>query len=187
MGHLPDLERVFFLHEQATNDHADDSCCLSLQRDFLAGDEARWAEVRDQHLAAFGLLAEEAGAIARESSGWYIARPLVFAAHHVAELALKTATLSRRGDWSLGAAGHALASLLDLDREVNGPRQASRIWEDQLVHMLDQAWEAGRYPDRRSGEPLFDEWCCVSASALHRAIDVFTSLVDRPGSLAGIW
>ena len=174
MNDLPDLDRIFLEDDGA--DHADDSCCLSLAHEFLPDDEAKWAEVRDQHLAALQVLASQAVHVQDERDGWWLARPLVFAAHHAAELVLKTATISQRERWPAGADGHSLVLLMRLDRDVNGER-ISASWEDELVLQLANAWEAGRYPTTRRGEPLFDDWCCVSAGALCNAVVAFSVVV----------
>ncbi len=177
----PDLSKVFFAESvgDSHEDHANDSCCVSLNREWLGDDAARWFEVLEQHVAAFIALAGDAAARAgNEERNWYMGRPLLFSAHHVAELALKSVTLSAAAEWPgpNGRSGHVLSHLMSVERGVNQSR-GSAEWEDAFVAMLDQAQEGGRYPtDRRSG-PLLDQWCCVSASALGDAVTAFLYLV----------
>jgi HEPN domain-containing protein len=170
---LPDLAGVFFDVDGLDGDHAADSCCLSLAWEWFTDDAVKWAEVRDQHLQALGILAEQARSICSERDGWWLARPLVFAAHHTIELALKTATLSESDRWG---SRHDLGLLLELERGICGKR-ATAEWEDELIRLLHQSWEGGRYPTTRRGEPLLNDWCCVSASGLREAVTTFVGLV----------
>lgn len=177
---LPGLSRVFFDVGDA-EDHSDDSCCLSLRWPAFVDVAARWAEVRDQHLEAFALLASEAQRLAEErgeAGTWFIGRPLLFAAHHVAELAFKTALLDNRDRWPMRTAGHDLEKLLELERNVRGECEASAAWEDDLVVRLDRAAMAGRYPDDRKGVPLGDDLCCVSASCQLEVIKTLATLIE---------
>jgi HEPN domain-containing protein len=174
MSDLPDLDRIFFADDDA--DHADDSCCLSLNRPFFSDDQAKWAELRDQHLVALSLLVEQRPAIGNEADGWWLARPLVFGAHHTVELGLKTATRSGGAAWP--GNGHDLKKLLDLDRTLNGMRAATRTWENTFVVLLEDAWDAGRYPFEKDGAETMRDKCCVSASALFAAVVAFLKLVD---------
>jgi len=177
---LPDLNRLFF-DRNDTGDHAADSCCLALHWAGFANEKSKWVEVRDEHLEALRVLARYAAqeATGGQHSGWLLGRPLVFAAHHTSELALKTQLLDDRAHWPKGSAGHDLEQLLALDRKVHGARAASQAWEDQFVQLLERACEAGRYPDSRSSGPLFDQWCCVSANELVTAVATFASLVGK--------
>ena len=180
MIELPDLSRVFF-DANDSDDHADDSCCLSLRWPAFVDNAARWAEVRDQHLEALRLLAGEAQLLAAkngEAGSWFVGRPLLFAAHHAAELAFKTALLAYREDWPKRTAGHDLQKLLELERTVRGVREESTEWEDGVVLRLDQAAMAGRYPDDRRGDPLGDDLCCVSASGLSEVINTLVVLIE---------
>ena len=188
MSALPDLGLVFFPNDVGPpegEDHAEDSCCLSFDRTWLADDKAKWIDVRNQHFQALTAMAGVASRQAREGNGWLMGRPLVFAAHHVAELSLKVATLPLRNRWRDGRQnnGHDLAYLLALDRAQNGVRDTSE-WEDTFVTMLERAQEAGRFPDRREGQPLFDQWCCVSATALFSAVMEFSALVASTNEVA---
>lgn len=97
MTGLPSLAEVFFDRDGAQDNdtvHSDDSCCMSLRWPSFDDDVARWAEVLNQHVEAFSLLARQAHDLAtREGEdggmgGWSIGRPLLFAASHVVELAL---------------------------------------------------------------------------------------------------
>lgn len=194
MTGLPNLAEVFFDRDGAEDDdtvHADDSCCMSLRWPSFADDVARWAEVLNQHVEAFSLLARQAHDLAMregedgEMGGWFIGRPLLFAASHVVELALKTALLDHHVSWPRGAHGHDLAQLLELDRSVHGPRVESAAWEDDLVARLDLAWMAGRFPTTLRGAPLGDDLCCVSALGLLSAIEWMLTLIAA-GSPAGV-
>lgn len=175
MSKLPDLRKVFF--DDDGQDHAKDSCCLSLNRPFFSDDRSKWAELRDQHLEALRLLAEQTSDIQDEADGWWLARPLVFSAHHTVELALKTATLSGGLDWP--GNGHDLKKLLDLDRRLNGTRVSAQTWENRFVRLLADAWDAGRYPFEKDGAETMRNNCCVSASALLAAVEAFLALVDK--------
>ena len=178
MGNLPDLSTVFGEYDTG-DDHASDGCCLSLRWDFFPDDEARWAEVRDQHLAAFLVLAGTAAGRKEGQGGWFVGRPLLFAAHHVVELTLKTATVSEHTtEQGVAPSGHELGPLLKIDRQLNGVREASAEWEDEFVRLLEKAWEAGRYPVNRKGAPLFDDVCCASTSELRRAVVEFVALIE---------
>ncbi|MEV8373026.1 HEPN domain-containing protein [Kribbella sp. NPDC056861] len=178
--HLPELNQLFFSREDSEGDHADDSCCLSLDWDGFPNEESKWSEVRDQHLAALGVMAEYASKEAGGHSGWLLGRPLVFAANHAAELALKTVLLPQRDAWPKGVDGHELGKLLALDRREHGTRRDTEDWENRFVDLLSRAWEAGRYPDSPRREPLFDQWCCVSAGTLVDAVRTFAYLVAQP-------
>lgn len=163
---------------------------MSLRWPSFTDDVARWAEVLNQHVEAFSLLARQAHDLATreedgEMGGWFIGRPLLFAASHVVELALKTALLDHHSTWPRGANGHDLAQLLELDRSVHGPRVASAAWEDDLVARLDLAWMAGRFPTTLRGAPLGDDLCCVSALGLLSAIEWMLNLI-ADGSPAGV-
>ena len=157
----------------------------------FADDAARWAEMLTQHVEAFSLLARQAHDLATregedgELGGWFIGRPMLFAASHVVELALKTALLDHHASWPRGARGHDLAPLLDLDRSVHGPRVESAAWEDDLVARLDLAWMAGRFPTTLRGDPLGDDLCCVSALGLLSAIEWMLTLIAA-GSPDGV-
>lgn len=96
------------------------------------------------------------------------------------ELALKTAALSRVATWP--GNGHDLKKLLGLDRRLNGTRVASRTWENAFVVLLEDAWDAGRYPFEKDGAETMRDKCCVSASALFAVVVAFLELVDTtPG------
>lgn len=186
MTEQPNLAEVFFDREGAEDDdmvHADDSCCMSLRWPGFADDAARWVEVRNQHLEAFNLLAHQAHDLAvqdgedGELGGWFIGRPLLFAASHVVELSFKATLLDHQASWPRGTDGHDLARLLDLDRAVHGTRTESAAWEDELIARLDLAWMAGRYPVTQKGAPLADDLCCVSALKLLDAIVWMTALI----------
>lgn len=176
---LPDLNAIFFeVASDDDHDHALDSCCISLARDWI-DNAARWTEVRDQHIHAFWVQAEAAINYAAKEQPWLLARPLVFSAHHVTELALKCRTLPSRSRWQDKAQGHSLAHLLELERELY-PARSTGDWEDNFVAVLTRADLAGKYPDGNSGDPLFDEWCCISAGALRDAVFAFLQLIDPP-------
>lgn len=117
----------------------------------------------------------QASSIHDEADGWWLARPLIFGAHHSLELALKTATLSSGKDWP--GNGHDLKKLLDLDRRLNGVRTSSQRWEDAFVELLAEAWDAGRYPFEKNGADTMRGICCVSASALFDAVVAFLALL----------
>lgn len=176
---LPPLDRIFF--DDDGEEHAADSCCLSLNRPFFSDKRSKWIEVRDQHLEALMVLVDQADGIQDEGDGWWLARPIVYGAHHTVELALKTANLTPNPDWP--GNGHDLRKLLDLDEQRRGDRE-TKDWEDRFVALLEDAWIA-RYPFEKGGAETMKTKCCVSASALLLAVTVLMDLVDPAPVLQG--
>jgi hypothetical protein len=123
-------------------------------------------------LLAFSALVDQ---VKSGEDGYALARPLVFEAHHVTELALKARTLRHDAAFQseLPPSGHDLRRLLVAERARNGERSDSSAWEDAFVSMLDAAWQAGRYPVGVGGLALHDEWCCFDAEALSDAVLTF--------------
>lgn len=176
---LPDLNRILFSIGDESAEHAGDSCCLSMRKEQPA---ERWTQFTDEYLAVVDLLAahEEGKPCAdgaETRSGWRFARPLVFAAHHACELVLKESIVRFSDAKTIPDLKHELDKLLDLERTTSGLVSTQADWEDGLVRLLRNAWEAGRYPVNKNGGPLFDQWCCVSAGELKRAVEAFVELV----------
>ena len=170
MNDLPDLALVAFRID-AEGDHPGGGHCVSLSRTEAEGTR----ELVEQYLAALRHLAERAAE--EVDGGWALTRPLLFHAHHTAELAMKTALLE------CGVAFEARHGLEELWAKI----EAAGL--DQSVSAVDTAWcrsllalvagAAGnsigaRYARPNHGHvPVDDVWCCVSPIALFTATECF--------------
>lgn len=167
---LPDLASVAFRIDDP-GDHPGGGHCVSVSRTEADGTR----ELVEQYLGALRHLADRA---AEEiDGGWALTRPLLFHAHHTAELAMKTALLSGgvqvedrhglEGLWaSIVKAG--------LDQSVSA---VDTGWCRDFVALVASA--AGnsigaRYARAGRGHvPVDDVWCCVSPIALFTATERF--------------
>ena len=144
---------------------------MSLSRTEVEGTR----ELVEQYLAALRHLADRAAE--EVDGGWALTRPLLFHAHHTAELAVKAALLEG------GVAFEARHGLEELWAKI----EAAGL--DQSVSAVDTAWCRGflglvagaagnsigaRYARPNRGHlPVDDVWCCVSPIALFTATECF--------------
>lgn len=132
-------------------------------------------ELVAQYLTALSHLAERAAE--EPDGGWALTRPLLFHAHHTAELAAKSVLL-------LGSiAFEPRHGLVDLWKAVTDAGL------DTSVEAVDSDWCASfvaliadltgnsvgaRYARPNAGHtPIDDTWCCVNPTALAAATDRF--------------
>ncbi|MGE0229648.1 MAG: HEPN domain-containing protein [Dehalococcoidia bacterium] len=170
MRDLPELSLVAFRIDNP-GEHPGGGHCVSLSRTEVEGTR----ELVEQYLAALRHLADRAAE--EVDGGWALTRPLLFHAHHTAELAVKTALLEG------GVAFEARHGLEDLWATIEA------VGLDQSVSAVDTAWcrdflalvaaAAGnsigaRYARPNRGHlPVDDVWCCVSPIALFTATECF--------------
>jgi hypothetical protein len=169
---FPDLSRVAFRNDDPS-DHDGGGHCAGLPGDTL---HSKWNLVYAQHLIALDCLVDAAG-----EEGWDLTRPIMFAAHHVCEVALKTAWVGLMGTDPMP--GHPLrphwtrlaieGGLRHLSAE--DIREASDFLK--LMRRLTPDGQSTRYPlpGRRD---IGAAWCCVSAGDLRKAVFAFTSRLD---------
>lgn len=170
MRDLPELSLVAFRIDNP-GEHPGGGHCVSLSRTEVEGTR----ELVEQYLAALRHLADRAAE--EVDGGWALTRPLLFHAHHTAELAMKTVLLSG------GVPFEARHGLEDLWATIEA------VGLDQSVSAVDTAWcrdflalvaaAAGnsigaRYARPNRGHlPVDDVWCCVSPIALFTATECF--------------
>ncbi|WP_040797758.1 hypothetical protein [Nocardia higoensis] len=175
---LADLDRIFFSATDESDEHAADSCCLSMA---ASSEVDRWGQCLDEYMETMRVLVAHTSGTScddTERIGWRFARPLVFTAHHTCELVLKKSIVSWKDASTTMKFEHKLGSLLDQERQVSNRQCVHAAWENDLMSLLAHAYEAGRYPFNKKSAALFDEWCCVSAANLGRAVTQFVQLVE---------
>lgn len=175
---FPDLSRIAFRHDDPS-DHEGGGHCAGLPGDTRFN---RWNVVYSQHLIALDLLVD--GAVLDEDgdNGWDLTRPIMFAAHHVCEVALKTAWVGLmdtdptpghplRPHWTRLAIAGGLRHL-----SADEIREASDFLK--LMRKLTPDGQNTRYPLPGRGD-LGAAWCCLSAEKLRDAVLAFTERLDR--------
>lgn len=167
---LPDL-RLIARRVDDELDHPDGGHCVSLSRTESEGTR----ELVAQYLTALRYLADRA---AEAPDGrWDLTRPLLFHAHHTAELAVKSVLMTAGVDFPTR---HGLEALW---------KSATDGGLDQLVSAVNTAWCHGfvsliadlagnsvgaRYARPNAGHTALDDiWCCVNPRALAEATESF--------------
>lgn len=137
----------------------------------------KWDLVLAQHIAAFDNLTDQA----TRDDGWALTRPVLFAAHHVCEVALKTAWVAAEGKepkrghllephWArLGKAGHLRHLSVS---QVNEARKFLRLMED-----LTPDGQTTRYP-LIGADDLGATWCCLNSRLLREAVFAFIARLE---------
>jgi len=140
----------------------------------------RWLLVVDQHVRAFDVLVDYAEA---NDDGWGLSRPVLFAAHHACEVALKTRMADNTS--RTPPREHNLSMLWDLAMANGGASdltQADRAWISEfvrsMVNLTERGFE-GRYPEPIGGT---NQYCCLNLVTLRSAVTHLVALVlpDRP-------
>lgn len=170
---LPPIDQLAF-RVSDPSDHLGGGHCVALPG--TTSDEERVALV-DQYFRTLRLLVEDA-----ERSGDMneVSRPILFTAHHLCELAIKAAILSKGAStlWShylpelWGAAVSAGCFQLMTKDE--------REWCAQFATNLGEIsgdGTPGRFVDGVvAGSSVDAEWCCLDTSAIYKASMQFASL-----------
>jgi hypothetical protein len=171
---FPDLSRVAF-KKKDMSDHEGGGHCAELPDDL----QGQWDLVLAQHVAAFDYLVEKAAS----EDGWALTRPILFAAHHVSEVALKAAWVAHDG--RAPKRGHHLEPLWRRLREAGGLRhlEGSEINQASnfiaLMEELTPDGQTTRYPMTGVKEnDLGAIWCCLNCSALRAAVFAFLARLE---------
>lgn len=166
----PDLALIAYRVDDIS-DHPGGGHCISLSQTESEGTR----ELVEQYLMGLSHLAERAAE--SPDGGWALTRPLLFHAHHTAELAAKSALLSA------GVTFEARHGLTELWRTI------VRAGLNKTVAAVDAEWCQGfttliadlagnsigaRYakPNKHHA-PIDDVWCCVNPQGLATATETF--------------
>lgn len=169
---VPDLGLIAFRTDD-DGDHLGAGHCVSLSRAESDGT----AELVGQYLSALGRLAEAAAD--SPDDGWALTRPLLFNAHHTAELAAKAVLLAAGVQFERH---HGLVSLWDKVAGSGLPGAVPTVdpgWCQRFVGVVANL--AGnsigaRYAKPNEGHAAIDDvWCCVNPTALYAATESFAA------------
>ncbi len=170
---LPPIDQLAFSVSD-TSDHVGGGHCTALPGSSL--DDERVALV-DQYFRALSTLVETAAALDDPSA---LSRPILFTAHHLCEVSLKAAILSRV------AAAPKLHFLPELWTAAVDAGCFAHLPPEELSWGFDFATNLGaisgdgtpgRYVDGIvDGGTLDSQWCCLNISAIHAAAMEFASL-----------
>lgn len=163
---LPDLVRVAY-KEHESEDHPDGGYCLQLDTESPL---ESWLLLVGQHQRAFGLLADAAEQ--EEGGGWALTRPVLFAAHHVCELALKLVTAA--DDPAAVRRVHPLPELRETATRLDRVLEPSELeWSGRFISLMDELTHKGfegRYIQ------IDGAWCCLALGPLREGVDAFVAL-----------
>jgi hypothetical protein len=171
---FPDLSTIAFRHSDES-DHEGGGHCAGLPDGPL---HRQWELVLAQHMAAFDLLVEEATG---GEDGWALTRPVLFAAHHVCEVGLKTAWVGHAG--TKPAREHKLKVLWSNLEEAGGLGHLTPEQVDEAVAFLDLMAEltpdgqTARYP-LPGDTDVSGTWCCLNSRALLEAVYAFLARIE---------
>lgn len=167
---LPDLGRVAFRLDDES-DHPGGGHCVSLSQT----EAVATRELVDQYLTALRNLAERAAQ--SPDGGWGLTRPMLFHAHHTAELAAKAALIA--GGESVEK-HHGLLTLWEAIKVAGLDARVEALeadWCGAFVALIgDLAGNSigARYAKPSAGHaPIDDVWCCVNPDALFAATERF--------------
>lgn len=175
---LPDLVRVAY-REHETDDHPDGGYCLQLGADDAEGSVVSWLLLIGQYQHAFNLLADTAEQEADD--GWALTRPVLFAAHHVCEVALKLVIAAE--NTAVVKRVHPLPELRVAATRLDRALQQDELeWIERFIALMDGLTHngfEGRYIEIES------EWCCLALGPLRESVDCFVALCVLAASAAG--
>lgn len=166
----PDLGLVAF-HVDDDTDHPGGGHCISLSQSESEGTR----ELVDQYLTALGHLAGRAAE--SPDGGWALTRPVLFHAHHTAELAAKSVLMAGNASFE---PRHGLVDLWTAITDAGLDQKVEAVdpdWcRDFVARVADLAGNSigARYARPNVGHAPIDEvWCCVNPQALFDATDRF--------------
>lgn len=162
---FPDLGEIAFRREDPS-DHVGGGHCAGLP-DTGAADQ--WLELLDQHHRALNLLVDQALA---DEDGWALPRPLLFAAHHTCEVALKAALAALPGSPTydshhLPNLWNQLAGKQGLHHLTEQQRREAKAFLDALHDLTPDGFTA-RYP--LSMGDMCENWCCLNPEAIRAGV-----------------
>ncbi|GAB3823134.1 hypothetical protein [Kribbella italica] len=171
---FPDLSKLAF-RKTDPSDHEGGGHCAGLPDGSLHG---QWDLVLAQHIAAFDYLVDKA---ASGQDGWALTRPVLFSAHHVCEVALKTAWVAHAGQSP--KRGHHLEPHWTRLAKAGGLRHLDppQINEARdfisLMAELTPDGQTTRYP-MPGVDDLGATWCCLNSSGLRDAVYAFVARLE---------
>lgn len=173
---FPDFETIAYLKSDP-GDHPSGGHCAGLPDTSLY---AQWELVLAQHIEAFRHLVDQADS---DADGWALTRPVLFAAHHVCEVALKTAWVAHRG--SSPQHGHPLEPHWTRLAKAGGLKHLDPTQIEEAIEFI--RFMASLTPDGVStrypllgARDLGGKWCCLNSSALRDAVFAFVARVEPP-------
>lgn len=173
---FPDLSRIAFRNVDES-DHEGGGHCAGLLGSSL---HEQWDLVLAQHIAAFDHLVNKA---THEDDGFALTRPVLFAAHHVCEVALKTAWVAYSG--RSPRRGHPLAPHWTRLARDGGLRHLepaqineARAFIDLMAELTPDG-QTTRYP-MTGVDDLGATWCCLNSPGLRDAVYAFLARLEPP-------
>lgn len=171
---FPDLSKIAF-RKADESDHEGGGHCAGLPGRSLYG---HWDLVLAQHMGAFDYLVERA---TNGNDGWALTRPVLFAAHHVCEVALKTAWVAHSG--RAPKRGHHLEPHWTRLARDGGLRHLdpmqfneARAFVDLMTELTPDG-QTTRYP-MAGVDDLGVTWCCLNSSGLRDAVYAFLARLE---------
>lgn len=163
---LPTISRLAHKKDVPPDNHPEGGLCLQLDQE---SDLASWRELVRQHHEAFEVLA--AAAMANEDS-WHLTRQVLFAAHHVCEIALKMVI---KADDQEVPKKHALTILIErAEALLTATLDTDEVaWLHAFVREIRELTAEGfegRYIE------LDSTWCCLDDALLQRCVRMFVAL-----------
>lgn len=171
---FPDLSKIAFRNADES-DHEGGGHCAGLPDQSLY---EQWDLVLAQHMAAFDYLVDRA---TNEDDGWALTRPVLFAAHHVCEVALKTAWVAHSG--KPPKRGHHLEphwTRLGRDGGLQHLEPAQINEARAFIALMTELSPDGqttRYP-MTGVDDLGATWCCLNSRGLRDAVRAFLARLE---------
>lgn len=171
---FPDLRKIAFRNTDE-GDHEGGGHCAGFPEDTLTD---RWGLVLAQHLAAFDYLVDKA---ASDNDDWALTRPVLFADHHVCEVALRTAWVEHSG--RVPKRGHHLEphwTRLGKGGGLRHPTPAQINEARAYINLMEELTPDGqttRYPIA-GVDDLGATWCCLNSSGLRDTVNAFLGRVE---------
>jgi hypothetical protein len=173
---FPDLSKIAFRKTDQT-DHVGGGHCAGLPD---GSTYVQWELVLAQNIGAFNYLVDKA---IEDGDGWALTRPVLFAAHHVCELGLKTASVARFGQQP--KRGHHLEPLWTRLAKGGGLKHLDATQINEARAFIDVMTEltpdgqTTRYPMPAPND-VGAVWCCLNSRALRDAVYAFLARLEPP-------
>ncbi|GAA1142466.1 hypothetical protein [Ornithinicoccus hortensis] len=168
---FPDIDRIAFRRDDQS-DHPGGGHCS-----FLEGDEENggWLGMLDQHARALRILCTAA------HTDEPLTRPIIFAAHHTCEVAIKAALVQRGVAIEGELKGHLLNDLLNelgttgwASSAPDGHQQWVAEFVAAMVAVTPNGFD-GKYAELPND--MASDWCCVNPIGMLATVETFIAFV----------